>query len=41
MPQLSQLSEVYLSQFLWLAVALTLVTGAQYLLDGRKVSRAV
>jgi CDP-diacylglycerol--glycerol-3-phosphate 3-phosphatidyltransferase len=26
---------------LWLAVALTLVTGAQYLLDGRKASRAV
>ena len=27
--------------FLWLAVALTLVTGAQYLLDGRRVARAV
>jgi hypothetical protein len=26
---------------LWLAVALTFVTGAQYLLDGRKVTRAV
>jgi CDP-diacylglycerol--glycerol-3-phosphate 3-phosphatidyltransferase len=26
---------------LWAAVALTLVTGAQYLLDGRRVARAV
>jgi phosphatidylglycerophosphate synthase len=26
---------------LWIAVALTLVTGAQYLLDGSKVRRAV
>ena len=27
--------------FLWLAVVLTLVTGAQYLLDGSKATRAV
>ena len=27
--------------FLWLAVALTVVTGAQYLLDGRRVARAM
>ena len=27
--------------FLWLAVALTVVTGAQYLLDGRQVVRAL
>jgi CDP-diacylglycerol--glycerol-3-phosphate 3-phosphatidyltransferase len=27
--------------FLWIAVVLTLVTGAQYLLDGRQVSRAL
>jgi CDP-diacylglycerol---glycerol-3-phosphate 3-phosphatidyltransferase len=32
---------VVANSFLWLAVVLTLVTGAQYLLDGRKVSRAV
>jgi CDP-diacylglycerol--glycerol-3-phosphate 3-phosphatidyltransferase len=32
---------VVANSFLWVAVVLTLVTGAQYLLDGRRVSRAV
>jgi CDP-diacylglycerol--glycerol-3-phosphate 3-phosphatidyltransferase len=40
-PQTGDAWHGFVNGLLWVAVALTLVTGAQYLADGRQVARAV
>ena len=40
-PDTGDLWHGFVNGILWVAVALTLVTGAQYLADGRRVARAV